>query len=142
MRDRPALATLVYGLALATKPQAVFLGPFFLAMVLRGRVPWRCVPLAAGAYVAAVLPAVAVGLPFDDAVLSTVRQAGPFPQLTLDAPNIWQWIPGPAEILAAPGIILAAAVALAFAVVVARHRGPYDQQVIAHTSRDRARLVR
>ncbi|MDT7816554.1 MAG: hypothetical protein QOJ42_6470 [Acidobacteriaceae bacterium] len=59
--DRGAWASLAYGFAFAFKLQSVFLAPFFLAMVLRRKVPlWSLLLLPVG-WGLALLPVLAVG---------------------------------------------------------------------------------
>lgn len=87
---RGALASLSYGVALAFKLQSVFLGPFYLAMLLRRRIPaWSLVLLPVG-WMAALLPIVlAGGSPVRFLWLPAV-QAKEFRYLSTGAPNIWQ----------------------------------------------------
>jgi Gpi18-like mannosyltransferase len=86
-----------FGLAIAFKLQAAFLGPFIVALLISRRVPLRLWLVAPFAIVATLLPAWAAGWPIDDLTTIYVRQAGYFNLLSLNAPNLWivvQALPG------------------------------------------------
>jgi Gpi18-like mannosyltransferase len=87
---RGATASLTYGIALAFKLQSVFLAPFYIAMLLRRRIPpWSLVLLPAG-WMAALLPiALAGGSPRAFLGLPMV-QTKEFRSLSTGAENMWQ----------------------------------------------------
>lgn len=87
---RGAYAPLAYGMAFAFKLQSVFLAPFFLAMLLRRRIPaWSLILLPVG-WLLALLPPLLVGgspwaflrLPF--------TQATELPALAINVANPWE----------------------------------------------------
>ncbi|HZW05200.1 MAG TPA: glycosyltransferase 87 family protein, partial [Anaerolineaceae bacterium] len=63
---RPLPAMLAFGLALAIKLQAMFLAPWVLLLVLRGRIPWKTVFVVPLVFFASLLPAAALGRPLGD----------------------------------------------------------------------------
>lgn len=77
------------GLAVAIKLQAIFVGPFFLALAIRRRVPLASWSLAPLALILAWAPAALAGWPLGDLATIYLRQSGYYPQLSLNAPNIW-----------------------------------------------------
>ncbi|MFG3223817.1 glycosyltransferase 87 family protein [Kitasatospora sp. NPDC048194] len=95
LRDRPWWACSFFGAALAFKLQAVFLFPLLLVLVLTRRIPWRSLLAVPAVYVALDVPAVLLGS--DPWQLLTVytRQAGIYPDLTLNAPSVYQFVSVP-----------------------------------------------
>lgn len=91
LRGRGAAAVLLYGLAVAYKPQAAFLGPILLAFLLSRRQA-RLLLLVPVPYLLLALPPILAGRPWH-AVLG-VYLAGfeGFDQLSYDAPGLWTWL--------------------------------------------------
>lgn len=79
-----------YGIALAFNAQAVLIAPFFLAIAIRGRVPfqyWLAVPAA---LLAMMAPALLGGWPPVDLATTYLRQASTLSvDIAHNAPNIW-----------------------------------------------------
>ena len=101
------------GVALAFKIQAVLFAPFVVALLIHRRVAparWFVVPAV---FVAALLPAWALGWPFADLLSIYYRQTGYSPLLSLNAPNVWFVVQTlmPARATALNGLALAVAVA-------------------------------
>jgi Gpi18-like mannosyltransferase len=92
MRQRPWLSCVFFGLAVSFKLQAVFLLPVLLLAVLRGRVPWRALGLLPAVYVVTDLPAVLLGADPGELAVVYLDQAGTYDRLTLNAPNVFQFI--------------------------------------------------
>jgi Gpi18-like mannosyltransferase len=90
---REALAFLSYGVALAVKVQAVFLLPLLVALALRRYVRWRMFALVPAVYLVTLVPALLAGRSFGSLVDLYREQAGYFGELTLNAPNLYAWIP-------------------------------------------------
>jgi Gpi18-like mannosyltransferase len=92
LRRRPWLACVFFGLALGFKLQIVFLFPLILLLVLRKHIPWRALLLIPGVYLALDVPALLVGA--DPRTLLTIylAQTGTYSQLTLGAPNVYQFL--------------------------------------------------
>jgi Gpi18-like mannosyltransferase len=113
LRHRHSRMLLWCGVALAFKPQAILFAPFIIAILIKRRVPiwqWLIVPAV---FLASLLPAWALGWPAANLIGNYGRQAATFPQLSLNAPNLWfvvqAFLPDTASSLA--GLALASAVA-------------------------------
>lgn len=119
--ERRHRAMLVWcGLALGFKLQAVLIGPFFLALLIARRVPVRDWFWMPAIYLLTLVPAWLAGWPAYDLLTIYAGQAATFPQIALNAPNIWmiaQLIGAPSDGLT--GLAMAAAVG-AMAAYVAR----------------------
>lgn len=88
--DRRHAAMLAWcGLALGFKAQAALAAPFFLALAINRRVPFRMWPIAPAVAAATMLPAWLAGWPAADLATIYLRQAGMYDRLSLNAPNIW-----------------------------------------------------
>ena len=86
---RTARMFLWCGVAAAVKAEAAFCAPFFLAMAIRHRAPWREWLLAPVTTLAMFAPALLLGWPLSDLLTIDTRQAGFFEELSRNAPNIW-----------------------------------------------------
>ncbi|TCP97053.1 Gpi18-like mannosyltransferase [Sphingomonas sp. PP-F2F-A104-K0414] len=86
-RHAPMLAW--FGLAIAIKLQAAFLGPFVVALLINRRVSTRLWLIAPLVVLLTLVPAWAVGWPFGDLVTIYFRQAAYSDVLSLNAPNAW-----------------------------------------------------
>jgi len=86
-RHRAMLAW--FGLAVAFKAQAVLIAPFFLALLIKRRVPLWLWPIAPLVTIATMVPAWAAGWPAADLATIYLRQADTFQMLSFNAPNIW-----------------------------------------------------
>ncbi len=106
LRKQPWWACTFFGLALSFKLQAIFILPLLLAMVLLGKVPWRTLLAIPAVYLALDVPAILIGA--DPIRLLTIypRQSGIYPEMTLNAPSVWQFFRGVQD----PGVMHTAGV--------------------------------
>jgi Gpi18-like mannosyltransferase len=95
LRDKPWWGVALCGVALAVKPQGIFVFPLLLLLALAGRLPWRTLSAAPAVYLALDLPAIIFGRnPIELlTVYSMNRQAVNVPELSLRAPNLFALIP-------------------------------------------------
>jgi Gpi18-like mannosyltransferase len=126
LRKQPFWAFVVFGLAVSFKPQAIFLFPLLFVLVITGEIRKRYFLIIPIVYLITVLPVCLIGRGFID-VLTTYRSrtdnGGQL--LTLNAPNIFQWLPaGPYYPWESAGIILALSGAgiLSFVVLTSRRK--------------------
>jgi Gpi18-like mannosyltransferase len=119
LTGRERAAFIAFGLALSFKLQAVFLAPLLLILLLRGRVSWRSFLWIPAVYLLSIIPAWLAGRPLADLLLIYTQQAGFYPALTMNAANLYQWLPGDQyELLYPAGLIWSLAVILIFVVAV------------------------
>ena len=111
--DRPFPAIVFFGVALAFKPQAIFLGPFLLLMILWKKIPWYYAALVPIVYALLMLPAVVAGRTWIEVLTTYSGQAGSGKALTHNAPTLYVFAPKSAfEQLIGPAVILAILIAL------------------------------
>ncbi len=92
LRDRSLPALILFGIAVSFKLQAVFFAPFLFLLTLKRRVPWTYTLIVPLVYIIMMLPAVLAGRPFLDTLTIYLSQADSFRQLTMKAPNLYQFI--------------------------------------------------
>jgi Gpi18-like mannosyltransferase len=90
LRARPWWACVFFGLALAFKLQIVFLLPVLAVLVLRRVVPWRALLAIPAVVLALDVPALLAGAGPARLLSVYVDQVGAYPQLTLNAANVYQ----------------------------------------------------
>ena len=133
-RDRPLAGTIAFAAGLSIKAQAVFLGPFIFALVLRRTIHWMWLVTIPVVYLAIALPAWLFGQYLIDIISVYIKQAGTFDRLSMNAANLWLFFPNSLYgIGVAAGVVLAAVAGLSFSVFVARTKLPLKpgQLVIA-----------
>jgi Gpi18-like mannosyltransferase len=139
LRDKPWWAVSMGTVALAVKPQGIFIFPLLGLLVLLGRLPCKSLPAVPLVYVALDLPAILLGR--DPIELLTIydpgRQSVHAPGLTSHAPSVYAFLPVTTRIetLRGIGYALTAALILGlfYVLVVRRARLDRDQVVTAAT---------
>ncbi|WP_206793157.1 hypothetical protein [Amycolatopsis sp. MtRt-6] len=124
LRKRPWWACVFFGLALSFKLQAIFLFPLLLVMVLLGRVPWRALVAIPVVYLLLDVPALLAGASPSKLLTVYFSQTGIYPQLTLSAPNIWQFFRGEhgMEAMKTPAVLLTALLVFTLCLLVVLSR--------------------
>jgi Gpi18-like mannosyltransferase len=129
LKDQWHRASMLTGVALAFKLQAIFFVPALLLMMAKGkREPgWWVAPLWMPlVFVVSLIPAWVAGRPALDLLLIYVHQAGSYRDLSLWAPNVYPWIPGAPE---APfrnaGLVLTAGALAATGYLASQSREPW-----------------
>lgn len=124
LRRRPWLACLFLGLAFAFKLQIIFIFPLLLLLVLRRYVPWRALLLIPAVYVVLDIPALLLGASPKALLTIYLTEANTYSQLTLGAPNIYQYFGtvGDTGLIRELGIALTGVVLLALIIPVVRKR--------------------
>ena len=92
LRDRSLPALIFFGIAVSFKLQAVFFAPFLFLLTLKRRIPWTYTLIVPVVYIAMMMPAVLAGRPFLDTLTIYLSQADSFRQLTMKAPNLYQFV--------------------------------------------------
>ncbi|MEV7625373.1 hypothetical protein [Actinoplanes sp. NPDC089786] len=140
LRERPWLAVTMCTVALAFKPQGIFIFPLLLLLAVAGRLPWRTLLAVPVVYVALCLPAFLAGR--DPIELLTLydpgRQAIHVPNLTSNAPSAYAFFPVDVRVdsVKSLGYVLAAAlvVGLCHVLVARRTELTPDRVVLAATT--------
>ncbi len=109
-RRRPFLCIASLALAFSFKAQAMFLGPFILALLLRREIRWQHTLGFPLAWLATLAPAWAVGQPPLDTLAVYLHQAGTYNTLARNAPNLYSLMPASWY---RPGLLIGLAVATA-----------------------------
>ncbi len=132
---REVAAFVAFGFALAIKVQGVFLLPVLVLLALRHRVRWRSFLIPPLVYLLAALPALLAGKPLRDVLGLYFDQAGYFGELTLMAPNPYQWVPERLSgRLSDPATALAVLVVAVVVVAAARAIVSLDDEIILASS--------
>jgi len=120
-RDRPGAGVVAFAAGFAIKAQAIFLAPFIFALVLRRTIHWLWLATIPLVYLAIAAPAWLLGLPLTDILTVYFKQAGTFERLSMNAANMWLFVPNRFyEIGVGIGLALSAAAGLAYSIAVAR----------------------
>ena len=128
---RPIPAFIAFALAFAFKQQAIFLAPFLLILLLHGVVSWRLFLLVPLVYVLAIIPAWLAGRPLFELLLIYAQQADFYTELSMNAANLYQWLPNDQyDILFPAGLVLTAAVAFLFVAAVYKSRAKITAGII------------
>jgi Gpi18-like mannosyltransferase len=126
----PIWATVWFGVALAVKAQAMWLGPFILMMVLRGRIRWWLLGSVPAVYFLLAVPALLAGRSLFEVATVYATQASTQSMLTYSAANLLffphyffmhlGWWPESIPVIARLGMAFTAILGLAFAWKAAR----------------------
>jgi len=120
---RDVLALIAFGLAISIKLQAAFLPPFLAVMVLMKQVSWMNLLLVPLVYLILILPAWMAGRPLIELLEVYFEQSATYQALTMNAANMYQWLPNDLyDLLYPAGMVLAASVALLYVWVATKRQ--------------------
>ena len=134
IQRRPILSLFFFSVALSFKLQAVFLLPLFIVLLIKRRTPIYSFVVIPATYMLSVLPAWLIGRPLVELLMTYPAQAGLYPQLTLHAPNLYQWLPDDPGLLAKPGTAFTALLVGLLCLASWRSAAPLDRDVIVKLS--------
>jgi len=122
--DRPIFALVFWGLAFSLKMQAVFLAPLIVVALGIGKVKlWHlCVPV--GVFFLSIFPSWIAGRPLLDLITTYFHQAGQYDALTINAPNIYQWLTVNPALITVPSLILVSGIIAGTLFYLVRSRQP------------------
>ena len=83
-------ATVMFALAFSFKLQAIFILPAFIVAVILKRIKLKDLPLFPLTFIATLLPAIMAGRPIKDTIGIYFLQTSQYPELTLNAPSVFQ----------------------------------------------------
>jgi Gpi18-like mannosyltransferase len=126
VRSRPWLACVFFGLSLAFKMQIVFLLPLLAVLVLLRKVPWPGLLVVPGVVLLLDGPALLAGADPGQLLSVYTDQVGEYTGLTLNAPNVYQFldVTTSGDTFRTGGILLTGALVLAIILVVVIRRVP------------------
>lgn len=93
IKKRSLLCFLIFGIALSTKLQAMFLSPAILLWMIVGVIHWSAMPMAALSYICMLTPAAIAGRSWHALLTIYVSQGSSERALALSAPNPWTVVP-------------------------------------------------
>ena len=132
LTDRPLPSMFAFGLALAVKAQAAFLGPFLLLMALKRRIPWYAFALIPLAYFAAMLPAMIAGRPLGDVFTIYLNQAAELQIPSHNAPNWYIFVPQSTYSVSMPiGMLIAVFGSFTWAYLHRNSTNRYENMLLA-----------
>lgn len=91
--NRQGWAFIAFGLSLSIKPQAIFLAPLLLWLLLKKEVNIRYFFLSPLVYLITLIPGWMIGRPLDELLFIQVRYYKSWSVLHRGFPNLYQWIP-------------------------------------------------
>ncbi len=125
LAGRQAAAFIAFGVAFSVKAQSVFLCPLFLWLLVKEKVDWRYFGLSPAVYAVAILPAWFIGRPLCDLLViyfGQMDEYGYLRLLSLNAPNLYRWIPKAYYDFYPVGMAFTAVVVLGIAYFVSKSR--------------------
>lgn len=130
IKKKPVAAFIFFSVALSFKTQAIFMSPLFLALFLKNRVPAWVALLFPLIYFLFVIPAWMAGRPLSDLMTMHWQQAETFRQLTMNATNLYQWLPDDYELFGRFGIVLALSGVFVFCLLVRKSEVEIDGELM------------
>jgi Gpi18-like mannosyltransferase len=137
LQHKHRTALVAYGLALASKPQAIYFAPFLAGLFLGRQLPWRQWWIPMAVYAACGLPAILAGRDARPVLMHWFLQRGQLgiPILTLGAPNVFQWFSNDQfEVFRRLGIMLGAVASAFIAWTTAHIRSTLNRERLLVTS--------
>jgi len=93
IRKKPYAAMITWGISLALKAPALFLGPFLLIMLIKQRIPWKTIWIPPVLYFSFSIPLILLGAPIPNTLGIYASQAGDFHSLCMNCASIWSFFP-------------------------------------------------
>ena len=134
LKKKPVVGFLFFSIAFSFKTQAIFLSPLFLVLYLKNRIPAWVVMLLPTTYFLFVIPTWIAGRPLMDLMTMHWQQAETFKQLTMNAPNLYQWLPENYELFGRFGILLAATSVFLFCLLIHKSKIELGAELIVKLS--------
>ena len=93
LKEKPFWALAAYGMAFSFKSQSIFLLPFLGILFLKGRIRWYHFLLIPAVYVTLGVPAALIGRSWTSILTIYFGQVGQFRAFSMNAPNLYIFIP-------------------------------------------------
>lgn len=130
--EHPNRALIAFAIAFLFKLQSVFLAPVLFAALLQKKVKLLHFFWIPFIYTMIILPALFAGRPLKELYFLYVNQAGTYQALSMNAPNLYAWLPDGFEnkILAVLGIVCAGAAVCRLAWYMKKHAVPLKDTML------------
>jgi Gpi18-like mannosyltransferase len=128
LRGKSLEAITWFAVAFSIKAQAVFLFPFLLIMTPGMREFLLSLLIIPGVYLIAVLPTILLGRPLMDVLFIYANQAGTFRDLSMNAPNLYVFLPNDWYDLVYPAGMLLALTVILLWLRARKNEGPHITQ--------------
>jgi Gpi18-like mannosyltransferase len=120
-RDKPGIGVIAFAVGFSVKVPAIFLAPFIFALVLRRTIHWIWLAAIPATYLMIAAPAWLLGQPLLEILTVYFKQASTFERLSMNAANMWLFVPNRFyELGVGLGLAISAAAGLAFSASAAR----------------------
>ena len=135
IQKRPHWDMIAFGLAIAVKLQAIWLLPALLIWAWYGQIPWLAFGWIPLVYLMTCLPVAIAGRPWTELLTIYFQQANSYSYLTLNSPNLYQWLPNEFYGVLYPTVLyLAIAIIALFIMTSALRRFPPTPQNLIRIS--------
>lgn len=91
--NRQGWAFVAFGLSFSIKPQALFLAPLFLWLLMKKEINLRYFFLSPLVYLITLIPGWLIGRPLDELLFINARYYESWSTLQRTFPNLYQWVP-------------------------------------------------
>jgi len=117
IKFRPNAGLVCWGIAYSFKQQALFIAPFFLIFLLKGKIRWKNLWIPPTVFIATFIPCLLMGRGFMDILMVYWDQIADHP-INMNAANIYQYLTAFDPLWAKPlGVLWTAVTAFAIAIV-------------------------
>lgn len=131
--DRQWIAMLAFGIAIAFKAQALFILPLIIILLIKGRLKWKPLLIIPAVYLLSILPTWIAGRQILDLLTIYFKQAETYRHLTMNAPNIYVWLPDQLfNFFNSAGIIFCTTIIIVFMILVVNSRQKVSNSLIIH----------
>lgn len=135
IKKKNTKAFIFYSIAFSFKLQSVFLFSLFLIMFLKGEVKLRQFFIIPITYIIFIFPSWIAGRPFLDLLEIYIEQKNAYKQLSLEAPNLYQWLPDEHfELISKWGLITAAFVIILLCFIAYKNIDKVNKEIIIKLS--------
>lgn len=135
LKERPIAAIISFAITFSIKAQAVFLLPFLIILFFRKRISWLSFLLIPPTYLIMMLPAMLAGRSIASLALAYVEQGKEFSRASMNAPNLYYFLPQSAyQSSLMIGIPLAGLILLAWTLFYGLKSYPISSNILAITA--------
>lgn len=135
LEGRSVEAIIAFAISFSIKAQAVFILPFLAILFFKKRIPWQVFLLIPVVYFIIMLPAIMAGRSITSLVLAYVTQGETFASTSMNAPNLYFFLPPSAyQVSLMIGIPLAGLALLAWVLIYGLKRYSITPALLAVTA--------